>query len=91
MDKLNTTRRTVLTAAGGAAMLSQTASAQIGGDEDTREWEAPPEELSETVGSILLTEPGIIFDDGQIEVGGLHFDEQSDEQITTSEIRFTQS
>jgi len=43
------------------------------------------------VGSILLTEPGIIFDDGQIEVDGLHFVEDSDEQVTTSEIRFRQS
>jgi len=91
MDKLNTTRRTVLTAAGGAAVLSQSASAHIGGDEETPEWEAPPEELTETVGSILLTEPGIIFDDGQIEVDGLHFVEDSDEQVTTSEIRFRQS
>lgn len=90
MDKLNITRRTVLTAAGGAAMLSQTASSQIGGDEQTPEWSSLEEELPETVGSILLTEAGIIFDDGQIEVDGLHFVEQSAEQITTSTIRFTQ-
>ena len=87
MDKLNTTRRTVLTAAGGAAMLSQTASAQIGGDEDTPEWDAPAEGVG-TVSELLLTEPGIIFDDGQIEVDALHFVEDGGEQITTSEIRF---
>lgn len=75
------TRRAVLTSAAGAAMLSQPSAAQIGGDENTRQWIGG-------YGSILLTESGFLFDDGDLEVDELLLVEGG-EDVTTSAITFS--
>ena len=79
-----TTRRAILQGSAAVGLLSTTANAHIGGDEDTEQW--PPAEIEDAVGSILFSEAE---DDGEFETDELLLVEGA-EQITTSTIRFTQ-
>ena len=79
-----TTRRAILQGGAAVGLLSTTANAHIGGDEDTEQW--PPAWIEDAVGSILFSEAE---DDGEFETDELLLVEGA-EQITTSTIRFTQ-
>ena len=81
-----TTRRAILQGGAAVGLLSTTANAHIGGDEDTEQW--PPAEIEDAVGSIVFSE-AVAEDDGEFETDELLLVEGA-EQITTSTIRFTQ-